>query len=58
MPRPGPPRPHRARPLDVGDLRVRIEPQGPVPPFDTDGEVFEAAPCEIVVIPGALRVLA
>jgi diacylglycerol kinase (ATP) len=38
--------------------RVRIEPRGPVPPFDTDGEVFEAAPCELVVVPGALRILA
>jgi len=37
---------------------VRIEPRGPVPPFDLDGEVFEFAPSNLVLIPGALRVLA
>jgi diacylglycerol kinase (ATP) len=38
--------------------RVRVEPLGPVPPFDLDGEVFESAASDLVVIPGALRILA
>ena len=37
--------------------RVRVEPRGPVPPFDLDGEAFESGPSEFRVVPGALRLL-
>ncbi len=37
--------------------RVRLEPLTPLPPFDLDGEVFDSAPCDITVLPGALRFL-
>lgn len=37
--------------------RVRLEPLAPLPPFDLDGEVFDSAPCDITVLPGALRFL-
>jgi diacylglycerol kinase (ATP) len=38
--------------------RVEIEPFGPLPPYDLDGEIFAAGALAIEVLPGALRVLA
>jgi diacylglycerol kinase (ATP) len=35
----------------------RLEPRGPIPPFDLDGEVFPSAAARITVRPGALGVL-
>jgi diacylglycerol kinase (ATP) len=37
--------------------RVRLEPAPGFPPFDLDGETFPAAPCDITVLAGALRVV-
>ena len=37
---------------------VEIEPLGPLPPFDLDGEVFPSSSAVIRVLPGALRILA
>lgn len=37
--------------------QVRLEPLVPFPPFDLDGEVFDAAPASFTVLPGALRLL-
>lgn len=37
---------------------VRIEPLGPLPPFDVDGELMDPGVLEITVLPRALRVLA
>lgn len=37
---------------------VRIEPPEGMALYDLDGETFPAAPCEIRVLPGALRILA
>jgi diacylglycerol kinase (ATP) len=36
-------------------LRVRVEPSAVFPPFDLDGEVFEACAAEVSLVPGALR---
>jgi diacylglycerol kinase (ATP) len=37
--------------------QVRLEPRAPFPPFDLDGETFPPAPCDIVMVAGALRVV-
>jgi diacylglycerol kinase family enzyme len=36
--------------------RVRLEPLGPFPPFDTDGETFAAGAATITLLPNALLV--
>ncbi len=38
--------------------QVRLEPLEAFPPFDLDGEVFDAAAARFTVLPGALRMLA
>lgn len=38
--------------------RVRLEPLGPFPPFDTDGEMFAAGAATVTLIPDALLVSA
>lgn len=39
-------------------VSVRLEPRGKLPPFDVDGEVFDAGAARITLLPAALKVLA
>ena len=62
--------PQRIAPLYTGGLlewpgvrfaqgrSVRVEPHGPMPPFDADGETLASGPATIRLLPKALRVLA